>query len=226
MVFAESMTRKTEPLILPDWPDLSFEIPIWNHGYKLIAGIDEAGRGAWAGPVAAAAVILPSTPDIALKLVGVNDSKKCSASQRELFATLIKENCTTFGVGMASETEIDQIGILPATRLAVRRALEQCYPAADYLLLDYITLPGLTLPQKSLVKGDARSLSIASASILAKTSRDRIMREMDLLHPGYGFSAHKGYGTAMHIRQLQDLGPCPIHRMSFKPLQPVLFDLP
>jgi ribonuclease HII len=218
------MTRKTEPVILPERPNLAFEISLWEKGYQLIAGIDEAGRGAWAGPVSAAAVIFPPSPDIANTLAGVNDSKKLTPSQRNYFSEIIKGQCVTYGVGMASAAEIDQIGILPATKLAVRRALEHCLPQPDYLLLDFLTLPDVTLPQLPLVKGDARSLSIASASILAKTSRDQYMQELDALYPGFGFATHKGYGTSHHQRQLHALGPSPIHRMTFKPLQPVMFE--
>ena len=216
------MTRKINPITLPDWPDLSFEIPLWKTGIKLIAGVDEAGRGAWAGPVAAAAVILPADPGLTTRLFGVNDSKKLSPAQRQQASIKIKNECIAFGVGLASSQEIDQIGILPATKLAVRRALALCFPAAEYLLTDYLTITDPPLPQTSLVKGDARSLSIAAASILAKTSRDQTMQQMEADYPGYGFAAHKGYGTAAHLRLLRELGPCPIHRMSFKPLQPVL----
>ena len=222
MDFVACMTRNNPPLVIPDFPDLSFEIPLWDQSYTLVAGIDEAGRGAWAGPVAASAVILPADPSIINSLLGVNDSKKCSASQRERLAKTILTHCLAWGVGMASAREIDQIGILPATHLAAKRAISELLVVPQYLLFDYLRITDIRLPQLSLVKGDARSLSIAAASILAKTSRDSLMREFDAEYPGYGFSAHKGYGTALHRKAILDLGVCPIHRMSFKPLKPTL----
>ncbi len=212
------MTRNKTPLVLPDFPDLTFETILWNQTYRFVAGLDEAGRGAWAGPVAAGAVILPPKPEMAGILAGVNDSKQLSPDQRECMAVLIKQACPYWGVGMASASEIDQLGILPATRLAMRRALDHLPVVPQHLLIDFITLPDLALAQTPLVKGDARSLSIAAASILAKTSRDALMRELDEQYPGYGFARHKGYGTAKHQKALSEKGPSAIHRFSFRPV--------
>lgn len=216
------MTRRKIELVLPPFPDLTFETDCWNRACHLVAGIDEAGRGPWAGPVSAAAVILPSDPLIQTTLSGVNDSKKLCSSERDRLATLIREAATACGVGMASVEEIDALGIAPATRLAVVRALAQLCIQPDHLLIDYFKLPESDLPQTSLVKGDARSLSIAAASILAKTARDAWMQEADHLYPGYGFARHKGYGTAIHTRMLTELGPSPIHRRSFAPVAAIL----
>ena len=167
-----------------------------------VAGIDEAGRGAWAGPVAAGAVILSVSKSIPDTLKDVNDSKQLSPKQRERLAGIIKTTCLSWGVGMASSDEIDQIGILPATRLAIRRAMEYLKVTPQHLLLDYITLPDINLPQTPLVKGDARSLSIAAASILAKTSRDELMIKIDKNYPEYGFARHKGYGHGFSSKSI------------------------
>jgi ribonuclease HII len=204
---------------IPSRPDLSYEQALWKQGLFLIGGIDEAGRGAWAGPVAAAVVILPSSAEMTVVLSGVRDSKQMSPAQRAFWAGKIKSTARAWGVGMASHQEIDSLGILPATRLAAQRALAQLDGAAEYLLLDYLHLPEVNLPQVALVKGDARVLSIACASVLAKTSRDALMVAQDSIYPGYGFARHKGYGTAAHMAALARLGPCPIHRLSFKPIQ-------
>ena len=170
MVCGAGMTRIKTPFILPPVPDLAFETSLWSDHILYVAGLDEAGRGAWAGPVAAGAVILPDRVGIASRLQGVNDSKKLTPSERDAYAILIKEFCLGWGVGMASAAEIDQMGIVPATRLAMMRALAGLGVVPQHLLLDFITLPDNPLPQTPLVKGDARSLSIAAASILAKTS--------------------------------------------------------
>ncbi len=186
---------------------------------KTVAGIDEAGRGALAGPVAAAAVILPPTPAIAKLLKGVRDSKQLLPSQREAAMSLIITHAAYWGVGFASPEEIDHQGIVPATRLAACRALQSLVIEPAHLLLDYLFLPDINLPQTALTKGDCRSLSIAAASILAKTARDALLGKLDLIYPGYGFAAHKGYGTQAHRRALQRLGPCPMHRLSFALLE-------
>ncbi len=200
-------------------PSLNLEIDLWHQGYRRVGGIDEAGRGALAGPVAAAVVILPPQPHIAEDLRGVRDSKQMTPAQREAWAGKLPALVLDFGVGFASPQEIDALGILPATRLAARRALQALKSPPDYLLLDYLRLPGVELPQHSLPKGDARVLSIAAASVLAKTRRDNLMRAYDNRYPGYGFARHKGYGTAAHRQALQTLGACPIHRRSFAPLR-------
>jgi ribonuclease HII len=208
---------------LPPAPDLAFENELWQHGYRYLAGIDEAGRGALAGPVFAAAVILPAPrADLIPALHGVNDSKQLTPSQRAHWAAHLPHIATAWAVASASAAEIDQLGILPATRLAAVRALHALSPAPEALLLDYLLLPTENLPQTPLVKGDARSLSIAAASILAKTARDAHLCTLDQTYPGYGFAAHKGYGTPQHLAALQTYGPCPIHRRSFAPLHPRL----
>lgn len=204
-----------DPSLLPSEPDLSFELALWEAGLTTVAGIDEAGRGALAGPVAAAAVILPPEQKIAARLKGVRDSKQISPSQREIAREKILQFAAAWGVGFATAEEIDQMGILPATRLAASRALEALTLIPLHLLLDYLFLPDIPTPQTALIKGDCRSLSIAAASILAKTSRDALMRDLDLTYPGYGFAAHKGYGTLAHRVALQRLGACPVHRISF-----------
>jgi ribonuclease HII len=201
--------------LLPPEPDLSFERALWEAGLPTVAGIDEAGRGALAGPVAAAAVVLPSEEGIMEYLKGVRDSKQMTASQRETAREKILKYAVTWGVGFASSEEIDQIGILPATRLAACRALEALTPPPTHLLLDYLFLPEVAIPQTALIKGDCRSLSIAAASILAKTSRDALLRELELIYPGYGFASHKGYGTQAHREAIQQLGVSPVHRLSF-----------
>ena len=201
--------------LLPSHPDLSFELPLWRSGLTAVAGIDEAGRGALAGPVAAAAIILPAETKILAKLRGVNDSKQLTALQRQAARDKILCYAITWGVGFASSQEIDQAGIVPATRLAVRRALAALSISPEHLLIDYLHLPEVTTPQTALVKGDCRSLSIAAASILAKTSRDAVLCELELAYPGYGFASHKGYGTRAHRNAIRNLGPCLIHRLSF-----------
>lgn len=219
-----NLRRKFNPADLPPAPDLSFEHALWQQGYRFLAGIDEAGRGALAGPVYAAALILPSTrEDLLPTLAGVNDSKKLTHAQRTSWAAVLPSLALSCAIASASAEEIDQLGILPATRLAVERAVRTLSPAPDHLLLDYLQIPALSLPQTPLVKGDARSLSIAAASILAKTARDAHLFALDQTYPGYGFAAHKGYGTPQHLAALQTLGPSPVHRRSFAPLHPRLF---
>lgn len=204
---------------LPPQPTLEFERELWTRGYRFIAGIDEAGRGPLAGPVSAAAAILPDDPGMENCLIGVRDSKQMTPSQREYWAERIQSAACAYSVGFASSNEIDKIGILPATRLAMQRAIEGLRVLPDYLLLDYLLLPGDPRPQMPLVKGDARCLSIAAASVLAKTARDALCYEYERQYPGYGFASHKGYATAEHLAAIQRLGPCPIHRMSFRPLK-------
>jgi ribonuclease HII len=200
-------------------PDLSFETSLWQAGVTLVAGLDEAGRGPWAGPVTAGAVVLPEDPGLATRLVGVNDSKQMTPHQRNYWAEYIQSEAVAWAVGQASHCEIDELGIVPATRLAMQRALQQLISPPAHLLLDAMLLPEEDLPQTKLIKGDARSLSIAAASILAKTTRDAHMVLMDEQYPGYGFARHKGYGTRIHQEALIRLGPCPIHRRSFAPVR-------
>ncbi len=201
--------------LLPPEPDLAFEFELWQAGISAVAGIDEAGRGALAGPVAAAAVILPPDKKIMQRLHGVHDSKQLTPDQREIARRKIIKHAAGWGVGFATSQEIDQIGILPATRLAALRALQALPLSPSHLLLDYLVLPEVPTPQTALVKGDCRSLSIAAASILAKTSRDALLRDLDLTFPGYGFANHKGYGTRSHRDAIRRLGACPAHRLSF-----------
>jgi ribonuclease HII len=212
------MTPKFDRSLLPPAPDFRFEIALWQQGYRRIAGIDEAGRGALAGPVSAAALVFPPNPDLSLDLQGVRDSKQMTPAERSTWAGRLVRLCLAWGVGFASAQEIDELGILPATHLAMRRAVERLGLQADHLLVDYLQLPEVPLPQTPLVKGDARSLSIAAASILAKTQRDALLCQLDQQYPGYGLAQHKGYGTLAHRLALEHLGPSPIHRLSFKPL--------
>ncbi|MBQ5954140.1 MAG: ribonuclease HII [Lachnospiraceae bacterium] len=177
----------------------------------LIAGIDEAGRGPLAGPVVAAAVILYPGAEI----LGINDSKKLSEKAREALYPEILERSMAVGIGIVSAGRIDEINILQATYEAMRKAVSQLCFQPDVLLVDAVTIPGIGIRQVPIIKGDAKSLSIGAASIIAKVTRDRMMRELDEVYPEYGFAAHKGYGTAAHIAALKEYGPCPIHRTSF-----------
>jgi ribonuclease HII len=199
-------------------PDLRYEFGLWQAGLSLVAGLDEAGRGAWAGPVAAAAVILSPASDLVERLKGVRDSKQMTARQRAGAAERIRAVALAWGVGFASAQEIDRVGIVAATRLAMQRALAQLEIAPEHLLIDALRLPGVDLPQTPLIKGDCRVLSISAASVLAKTERDRWMEALERQQPGYGFARHKGYGTAAHRTALDTLGPCPQHRRSFRPV--------
>lgn len=202
-------------------PTLEFEEALWQQGFFCVCGIDEAGRGAWAGPVTAGAVVLPSDPTVIERLSGVRDSKLMKPSERESLFEHIRETAETSFVGEASHEEIDRIGILNATKLAMCRAIEGLSITPQHLLIDYVVLNGTKIPQKSIKHGDMLSLSIACASILAKVTRDRWMSETAAtLYPQYGFEHHKGYGTALHQEKLAEFGPCPIHRMSFRPLNP------
>ncbi|HAF62072.1 MAG TPA: ribonuclease HII [Anaerolineaceae bacterium] len=203
----------------PCLPNMDYESALWQEGNTLVAGLDEAGRGAWAGPVYAAAVILPNDQHVKQILHGVNDSKKLSAKQRERWKDCIQSVSIAWAVASASPQEVDEMGIVPATCTAMTRALDQLHYQPTYLLIDYIKLPNCELPQTSLPKGDAISLSIAAASILAKTARDEYMVAISEIYPQYGFARHKGYGTALHRSMLQTHGICPIHRMSFAPMK-------
>lgn len=191
---------------------LQFERRLQRRGYKAIAGIDEAGRGPLAGPVLAAAVVLPEHFD----LPGLTDSKKLSHAARERLFPLIRQQALAVGIGLAGPMEIDQINILQATLQAMQRAVSRLSPAPDYLLIDGITPLPHALPQQTLKKGDSRSLSIAAASVIAKVVRDRLMVHYDRRFPGYGFAGHKGYGSAAHRQAIAKLGPCPIHRATFR----------
>ena len=192
-----------------DW--FAHESAVRRRGFTQICGIDEAGRGPLAGPVFAAAVILPADA----RIEGLNDSKKLSEKKREQLFDVVKETAVSWSVAFATEREIDEINILQATFLAMRRACEGLTVPADYALVDGNRMPLLPVPAETIIKGDASSASIAAASILAKVSRDRLMRELDALYPEYQFAKHKGYGTKLHTDLLRQYGPCPIHRRSF-----------
>ena len=198
-------------------PDLTYETNLWPY-YRHIAGLDEAGRGALAGPVAVGAVILPNQPTrLFSTLKGVRDSKQMTPLERESLAPPIKENALTWGVGLASAEEIDTLGIVPATRMAALRALQGLSLIPHYLLTDFrLELPQLDIPQTALVHGDALCLSIAAASVLAKTTRDQLMQELDVQYQGYGLGKHKGYGTPSHRLAMKCMGSSPIHRKTFQ----------
>lgn len=198
-------------------PDLSYEKKLWST-YPLITGMDEAGRGALAGPVCVGAVILPHNhPHLLRALKGVHDSKQLTERQRDELILPIQELAHAHGIGFASSVEIDQLGIVPATRLAASRALESMHCFPNYLLTDFrLELPELDLPQSAIVKGDQRSLSIACASILAKTARDEYMRKAHEQFPEYRFANHKGYGTLLHRKKIEQFGHSPIHRKTFQ----------
>lgn len=202
-----------------DFPHINYEKALWLGGVLHVAGLDEAGRGCWAGPLYAASVILPPEEAIVERLHGVRDSKQMTSRQRSYWAEQIKINALAWGVGTASNQEVDRMGVVAATRLAMQRALGKLNPPPQHLLLDYLLLPEVDLPQTSLVRGDSQSLCIAAASVLAKTARDARLFAMDKKYPGYGFAQHKGYGTTRHRQALHDLGVSPIHRLSFKPVQ-------
>ena len=215
-----SVEHSKKPRIAPERPALDHELALAKQGYRLIAGVDEAGRGAWAGPVYAAAALLPvEQPDLLDALDGVKDSKQLSPRRRETLLEIVAQVALSVGVGNATAREIDELGIVAATRLAMMRALDKLSPSPEALIVDYMELPGVALPQRSLPKADQRCLSVAAASIAAKVSRDRWMVELDKQYPGYGFAQHKGYGTAAHRWALAKLGPSPIHRMSWAPLR-------
>jgi ribonuclease HII len=201
-------------------PTLVYEQRLWAQGYCRVAGLDEAGRGAWAGPVVAAAVVLPPNDEGLLQhLAGVRDSKMLTAARREALLTAIQEHALALATGAVSPAEIDAWGIVPATRKAMILALQALSLPADCLLIDYLSLSDVPLPQHSLPKGDVHVLSIAAASIVAKVSRDQLMVELEDRFPGYGFARHKGYGTAQHQAALAALGPSAVHRLSFAPLR-------
>ena len=192
--------------------DLHYELDLWMKGIARVAAIDEAGRGPLAGPVVAAAVVFPPSTWID----GVNDSKKLSPDQREEMYGRIMQLAEGVGVGIVTHEIIDQINILQATHRAMEEAVAHIVPAPEYLLIDGRSLHTFEIPFTAIVDGDARSFSIAAASIMAKVSRDRLMLEFDKQYPDYGFAQHKGYGTKQHYEALQKFGPCAIHRRSFR----------
>ncbi|MGC9333210.1 MAG: ribonuclease HII [Anaerolineae bacterium] len=204
----------------PPAPTLSYEKRLWSQGYRHVAGLDEAGRGAWAGPVVAAAVILPpNDPELAGRLAGVRDSKLLTPARREALMDVIGKQALALGVGAVPAAAIDALGIVAATRRAMALALDALTPPADYLLIDYLSLPDCAFPQEFMPHGDLTVLSIAAASIIAKVCRDRMMDCLESLLPGYGFGKNKGYGTEQHQVALKTIGPSASHRFSFAPLQ-------
>jgi len=202
---------------------LAYERQQWSAGHERVAGVDEAGRGPLAGPVVAAAVLFQRDfveRESSESLAHLTDSKKVSESRREAFFELLQaSDDVEVGVGIADVDEIDQINILRATHAAMKRAVEALPSLPDHILVDGRPVPGLPAPSTSIVKGDSLSLSIAAASIIAKVTRDRIMRELDAVYPEYGLAGHKGYGTQAHVQALLEHGPTPIHRMSFRPVR-------
>jgi ribonuclease HII len=195
-------------------PTEEFEQEARRCGYRRIAGVDEAGRGPLAGPVVAAAVILP----VRCRLIGVDDSKQLSVSERDRLYAAIMDRAVSVGVGSSTAEEIDRINILEATKLAMRRALAGLTPAPDYVLIDAVSLTGMAMPVRPIIKGDALSLSIAAASIVAKVTRDRVMVQFHEAYPQYNFLSHKGYGTEEHLARLAEYGPSPVHRRTFAPV--------
>jgi len=199
-------------------PTFDREGALWKQGIRLVAGVDEVGRGPLAGPVAAAAVIMPPRRRFPW-LAEVRDSKLLTAAKRERLAACIRQEALAVGLGLVPPERIDELGIVPATRLAMAQALDALTHSAQYVLVDALTLPDLRLPQEAIVHGDALSISIAAASIVAKVERDRMMIDCEQDYPGYGFQRHKGYATPEHLRALRRIGPCPIHRRSFAPVR-------
>lgn len=192
-------------------PDYSLEEALREHGFVSVCGVDEAGRGPLSGPVVAAACILP----IGCEIDGLNDSKKLSAKKRDMLFDEIKEKAIAYSIASASPAEIDEINILNATMLAMRRAIEGLPVPADFALVDGNIIRDFPIEAKPIIKGDAISCSISAASILAKVTRDRLCLEDDARYPEYQFAKHKGYSTALHMQILREKGPCPIHRRSF-----------
>lgn len=199
-------------------PTLSLELALWRAGYRAVVGIDEVGRGPLAGPVVVGAVVLPPFLDAAW-LPLVRDSKQLTAARREALACLIRRDALAVAVGARSACEIDALGLAPATRAAALDALSALELTPDFLLLDAFPLREVETDQTALIKGDVRCVSIACASIVAKVARDRMLADYDRCFPGYGFAAHKGYGTAAHLEALDRLGICPLHRRSFAPIR-------
>jgi len=201
-------------------PHLQKEIALLEQGYCFIAGLDEAGRGAWAGPVVAAAVILPvQQPRLARALPGLRDSKKLTPNRREQLFELVHNIALAVAVGVAPPQLVDQTNVINATRHAMQQALANLSMSPDYLLIDHLKLPSVPLPQDAFPKADDDSLTVAAASVVAKVTRDRLMVNFNQTYPAYAFDRHKGYGTAAHRAALAKFGPCPLHRMSYAPLK-------
>ena len=208
------MSGRTEDMFGHDFDPLTFEQGARKSGYTRIAGLDEAGRGPLAGPVVAAAVILPE----GLLIQGLTDSKLVNEADRERLFDRILAQAECHGIGIVDERTIDEVNIYQASIIAMEKALEAIAPSPDYLLIDALTLPRISLPQRSIIKGDYRSHTIAAASIIAKVTRDRLMQELHEQYPEYNFQKHKGYSTREHLSLLQQYGPCDAHRKSFGPV--------
>ena len=211
------MPKRQGHTLIPS-PTFREEAALLGQGYSLVAGLDEAGRGPLAGPVVAGVAILPPNPD--WPWIGlIRDSKQMTPSQRERALGYLQDAAVALEAGISSPKEIDELGIVAATRLAMQRALNSLALLPQFLLLDAFPLPGVGIPQKPIVHGDSLCLSIAAASVVAKVTRDSIMEEQDALYPRYGFAKHKGYPTREHLDNLRDHGPCLIHRYSFAPVR-------
>jgi len=206
---------------LSQFPNLDEEDKLKSQGYELIAGIDEVGRGALAGPVVASAVILPHPANLSW-LGLVRDSKELDSRKRETLFDLINKEAVAVGIGIVPPQVIDSINILKATKLAMMQAVEKLPKQPKFLLIDRVTLSQCPIPQRGITRGDKLCLSIACASIIAKVTRDRMMEEFDRIYPGYGFAHHKGYGTGIHMSCLRKLGPSPIHRLYFAPVRNII----
>jgi len=206
---------------LSQLPNLDEEDKLKSQGYELIAGIDEVGRGALAGPVVASAVILPHPANLSWFGL-VRDSKELNSRKRESLFALINKEAVAVGIGIVPPQVIDAINILKATKLAMMQAVEKLPRQPSFLLIDRLGLSQCPIPQRGITRGDKSCLSIACASIIAKVTRDRMMEELDIMYPGYGFAQHKGYGTGRHISCLRKLGPSPIHRLYFAPVRNVI----
>lgn len=235
MTDVEQAIRESKPRQPPLRPSWDHELEICAQGHGILAGVDEAGRGAWAGPLVAAAVVLPH-PDalaamdeadrLAEEMACLRDSKMLSAATRERLIGAIHSVALAVGVGAVSSALVDVIGVGPANRLAMARAVRDLGIWPDYLLLDAFRVPSMPIRQRAIIKGDATCMSIAAASIVAKVARDHMMHEQDELYPGYSFAQHKGYGTRQHIDALMRLGVSPIHRRSYAPIKAIMAGLP
>ena len=199
-------------------PTYDEEAGLLEGGYSVIAGVDEAGRGSLAGPVVAGAAVLPTHP-AGEWLAGIGDSKRLTPRKREAALRDMRNVPVSMAAGVATAGEIDAMGIVGATRAAMARAIDALPVRPEFLLLDAILLPDVNIEQRAIIKGDAKCLSIAAASIVAKETRDSMMRELDTEYPEYGFAKHKGYGTRQHLESLESIGPCEVHRFTFSPVR-------
>src|SRR4030043_1706952 len=216
-----SLWRRRAGGVMRRFPNFDEENELKSRGYELIAGIDEVGRGALAGPVVAGAVILPNPANLSW-LGLVRDSKELDSRKRESLFDLISREAVAVGIGIVPSQVIDSVNILRATRLAMVQAVEKLTKQPSFLLIDRVTLSQCPLPQRGITRGDKLCLSIACASIIAKVTRDHMMVEFDQIYPGYGFARHKGYGTGIHMSCLRKLGPSPIHRLYFAPVRAII----